>query len=187
MSELSEAGFNLRSEEFISKLVKFSFRTIIVSGKVVERELLMELITRSPNLSTLHFLNSDLSQSFFDQMAETVRLNGIRLYGLLFHNSSGDDLNYEFVTKLTDLDRFETDHRLPNELISRLLELPMMDKLQFSSSWFKTTSIERMSTTRYLLNGKSLSLHELLERFEDRNDSTVLRAAKTMLRAVGLV
>ena len=188
MKKLSEAGFNIRSEKFISKLLRrYSIRRINAFGKVVERELLMELIARSSDLSMLHFSNSGLDQSFFDQMTETVRLNGIRLNWLLFENSSGDGiLNYEFVTKLTDLDLFETDQRLPNELVSKLLTFPMVNKIEFSSGWFMTTTIERMSSTRYLLNGKSLSLHELLERFDTGTDSTVLEAATAMMKVVGL-
>ena len=165
-NKLTEAGFNLRGEEFLSKLLaKYSFRRIVITGKVKERELLMELIARSSNLLALKFSNSGLGQEFFDQMAETVRLNAIPLRWLQFENSAGVVLNFEFVTKLRDLERFETDQQLPNELV--LLGLPMLSKSQFSSGWFRMMNqIERMSSIRYRLNERSLSLQKLLERFD---------------------
>ena len=187
MSKLPEVGVNLRNEELISKFIaKIYFKRIDVIDKVVERELLMELIAKSSNLLVLRFRNSRrLDQSFFDRMAEIVRLNGIRLKWLLIQDSPSV-LNYEFVRKLQHLEWFETNQQLPNEFVSKLIALPMLDKINFSPGLFSTNTIERISTTRYLLNGRSLSLHELLKHFDSGTDSTVLEAATAMVKVIGL-
>ena len=172
MKKLSEAGFNLRSEKFISKLLaRHSFRKILITDKVKERELLLKLIARSPDLSSLEFENSGLDQSFFDWMTDSIRLNAIPLRSLRLKGSYGSFLssngvqNFDFLFKLPDLEWFETDQQLPNELVSKLLRLPMLFVIKFRSGRIIDKTIERLSRSRFLLNGKSLSLQELLNMF----------------------
>ena len=158
MKKLSIAGFRplLRSEEFLSKLLgKFSFRRIDVLGQVEEREFLLELIARSPDLYYLLFENSGLDQSFFDQMA--VRLSDTPLRQLRCKASSST-LNFDFVSGFRDLELFETDQPLSAELISKLLRLPLLTKIEFASAKYK---IERMPTGKFYLHGDSLSLQFL--------------------------
>ena len=173
MRKLLKAGFNPRSEEFLSKLLaKYSFRKISVTGQVEERELLFQLIARSPSLLCLNFSNSDLDQSFFDQMADTIHLNGIPLQLLGIENSAVGVLNFEFVLRLRDLLLFSTDQKLPTKLIPKLFELSMLDKLVFSSGCDSVLNkIERISARRFLLNGMPLSRQELMKRF-NRPDLT---------------
>ena len=173
MNKLKKAGFNLRSEEFTSKLfTKYSFTQIIVTGPVDEPELLMQLIRRSSRLHYLEFSASGLDQSFFDQMAEIIRLNGIPLEYLYFDNSSGDELNYEFVCKLLDLQNFETDQPLSNGLVPKLLRIRSLNRIlcEFRVNSY-SLSIERLSANRFRMNGKALSLRELLEHFNSIPDS----------------
>ena len=99
-------------------------------------------------------------------MAETVRLNAIPLQQLRLMGPSSGVLNFEFVCRLLDLQLLETDEQLPSELVSRLLRLPMLTEIE----WGCINRIERLSSIRYRLNEKSLSLHELLvllKRFDD--------------------
>ena len=162
---LSRAGFNPRSEEFISKLLaKYSFRKLLITGQVEERELLLELIARSPDLLSLKFEISPLDQSFFDRMANTVQLNGIPLQILVIKKSSIRFLNFEFVLRLRDLLRFGTDQQLPAKLIVKLFGLPVLNEIEFSSGQ-GIDRIARISSSRFLLNEKPLSRQELANRF----------------------
>ena len=173
MRELSRAGFDQRSEEFISKfLAVFSFRGIAIRGRVFESELLMELIAGSPNLSRLEFRDIGLDQSFFDRMADTIQLKNIPLRSLylvnFFPKKSNESLNFDFVLKLQHLQRFEafeTHLHLPNELVLKLLQLPVLDVIE-SSSNEAAMSIERVSRVIYRLDDEEeLSLKEVRERF----------------------
>ena len=155
-SKLTEAGHDLRSEEFTSKFFTlFSFREIEVTGKVNEEELLLEIIARSPRLWSLKFFGSDLGlgQSFFDRMANTVRLNGIPLRHLKFEEI--ESLGFDFVRELRDLEWFKTDQPLPPKLSPKLLTLPSITKIEFSSGSYW---IERMPTGTFWLYGESLKL-----------------------------
>ena len=167
MNKLLQTGLNPRSNEFKSKfLSRYSIRKIIITGKVEEREFLLELITRSPDLFSLNFDNSRLGQSFFDQMADTIRLKAIPLRRLAFGNSSSDILNFDFVLGLRDLALLETDQRLSKELVSMLLRMPQMDYIAFCSAKYR---IERLSSSRFRLNGELMSLQELfLELFKEK-------------------
>ena len=141
MNILPKAGFNLRSEEFISKfLAKYSFRRIDVIGKVEEREFLLELIARSPDLFVLSFENSGLDQSFFNQMA--VQLNGTPLRQLRLEGCSNGVKNFDFVSGFRDLELFETDQPLPTELITKLFKLPMMTEIKFAFDEFSMKLFE---------------------------------------------
>ena len=153
MRKLSKAGFKLKGEDFITKLLtKNSFRRIEVNGKVEERELLLEIIARSSDLFYLRFHSSGLDQSFFDQMADTVRLNGIPLRQL--HVESSSALNFDFVSGLHDLELFKTDQSLPAELIPKLTRLSLLTKIEFASGQYK---LERTSTGTFWLHGESLN------------------------------
>ena len=166
MNQLFRAGLNPRSEEFVSKfLARHSFGKIEVTGQVLERELLLKLIARSLNLSSLEFENSGLDQSFFDQMADIIRLNDIPLRSLRLNGSSNGVRNFEFLLKLSDLERFQTDHELPIQIVLKLLALPMLTEIEFLSGT-NTKRIKRLSTDRFLLNGMSLNLQELLKSFD---------------------
>ena len=173
-NQLLRVGLNPRSEELVSKLLaRRSFRKIAVTGKVRERELLLKLIARSLNLSSLEFQNSGLDQSFFDRMADSIRLNAIPLRSLRlknFYHSSSELLNFDFVSKLPDLELFETDQQLPNELISKLLTLPMLAEIKCTSGGI-AKRIKRLSTNRFLLNEETLSLQELLGHFSVKPNS----------------
>lgn len=161
MKFLHKDGFDLKSEEFTSKfLAMFSFRRIDVVRQVVEQELLMELIARSPNLVSLCFVESSLSQLFFDQMA--VRLNGIPLRELHFWNPSKELLNFEFMLGFHKLESFQTDQRLSNEFVSKLLRLPLLSEIKIASS----LKIQRFPSNRFHLNGESLGYLELLSIFD---------------------
>ena len=168
--KLSRAGFNPRSEGFTSKLLtKFCLRWIRVVDGLEERELLLDLISRLPNLFALEFWTCGLDESFFERMADTVRRNAIPLQQLEIDATLNDSLNFEFLFKLRHLERFETDQLLPNELILRLFELPMLSSVQFC--YVKTTEkIHRLSTNRFRLNGETLSLQELRKRFGAKSD-----------------
>ena len=177
----------IKNEAFISKFIaKCSFRSISVDYPIVERDLLMEFIANSPNLATLKFSNSGLDQSFFDRMAVTIRLNGIRLKRLQFEKSPLlNFINYDFVRKLPDLVLFRTDRRLPNELVLKLLTHPMLESIKFSPDRVIWYHIERVSSTRYFLNGRPRSLQELKEEFEVQG-STVVEVATTIMKRFNL-
>ena len=175
MKKLSRAGFNLRSEKFTSKfLAKYSFRRIDVTDRVEERELLLKLIARSPNLFALKFEKSGLDQSFFDQMADIIQLNAIPLQQLWFKGTSNESLNFGFVSKLHDLEWFETNQELSSELITKLLRLPSLVEIE-CSPYGISKRIERLSTNRFLLDEETefqfLSLQGLLEHFEAKPES----------------
>ena len=167
MRELSEAGFNLRSEEFTSKFLSaYSFRRINVTDRAEEWELslLLELIARSSDLFALRFGYIYQDQSFYDRMADIVRMNRIPLQQLQVLDTLSESLNFDFVTRLPHLQLFETDRKnLGNELISRLFDSPMLAEIRFGS-WFFCERIERMSKSRYRLNGKSMRWHKLLKK-----------------------
>ena len=165
MRKLSRAGFNLRTEKFISKfLARYSFRRIVIEGMVEEREILLELITRSPSLLSLEFEKSPLGQSFFDLMADTIQLNGIPLQILIIKKFSNRVLDFEFVLRLRDLELFQTDQQLPSKLISNcLLELPMLTEIEFSFGQ-SIYRIARISGNRFLWNEKPLSKKTLVKR-----------------------
>ena len=168
MKKLSRAGFNLRSEEFLSKfLSKFSFRRINVTDRVEERELLLNLIAGLPDLFALKFENSGLDESFFDRMADIIQLNAIPLQQLSFKDTSNESLNFDFVPKLRNLELFETDQELSSGLIMKFLRLPLLVEIECSSGGI-SKRIERLSTNRFRLNGETLSLQELLEHFETK-------------------
>ena len=161
MNLLLKAGFNPKNKNFQSKFLAqySSLKRIKINGPIKERDLLIELITRSQNLSSLWFSKSDLGQSFFDKISEIIRLKGIPLQVLRFNRSPNDLLNFEFVFKFPDLVLFEIDQKLSTEFVSRLFDrLPMLTEIDFLSN-----QIERMSTNRFCLNKQSLSLAELLE------------------------
>ena len=156
------AGFNLRSEEFVSKFfARYSFGKMKVSGRE-ERELLIKLIARSSKLFDLEFENSDLGQSFLDRISETIRLNGVPLRSLSLKGSNGVR-NFEFVLKLLDLQLFKTDQKLSAEFIAKLLRLPLLTEIDLFSGIYV---IQRTPTGRLRLNGKCLSLAELLQHFD---------------------
>ena len=160
MRLLKEAGLDPRSEEFTSKFFpKYSFRKIGIIGKIEEPEFLLQLIARSPNLFELEFENSGLDQSFFDRMADTIRLNAIPLRSLRLNGPSNGFKNFEFLLKFCNLKRFETDQDLP-KLIPKLLKLPMLTEIEFGSGRTKHR-IKQLSRSRFLLNGLSFSLKEL--------------------------
>ena len=153
MRKLSQAGFKLKGEEFITKLLaKNSFRRIDVNGRVEKRELLLEIIARSPDNFYLRFQKSGLDQSFFDQMADTVRLNGIPLRQLQVNTTSA--LNFDFLSGLRDLELFKTEQSLPAELIPKLSRLPVLIIIEFASGKYK---LERTSTGTFWLHGESLN------------------------------
>ena len=165
MKQMPKAGLNPRSEQFFSKLLSaYSFRRIKVTGKVEELELLLKLISRSSNLFALEFWNSDLDQSFFNRMADIVRLNAIPLRQFLFL-ASNKSLNFDFVTKFLDLELFEADQQLPSELITKLCRLPLLARIKYLSDQ-KLQRIDRLSANRFRLNGRSLSRQELLSNFD---------------------
>ena len=170
-----EFGFDPRSEEFLSKFfAKISLRKIAVHYGLEKKErrrgedLLLEFIARSPNLLSLEFEKSDLGQEFFDRMAEIIQLHRISLRLFKFIGSPGyrDKLrNFEFVCRFQDLQQFVTNQQLPAELIAKLLKLPELSDIEFSTHelYSREFRIERMSVSRYRLNEKPLSLQELLE------------------------
>ena len=176
MKKLSIAGFNPRSEEFTSRfLSRYSFRLIMVTGRVEERELLLELIARSPDLFYLEFENSGLDQSFFDRMVVTVRLKGIPLGVLEVNDTANESMNFHFLLGLPDLMFLQVSQRLPKELVSTLLQMPQMHYLAFCSGEYR---IERLSSSRFHLNEEPLSLQELLLKlFEMKSDSTAPEGA----------
>ena len=164
--EIRGAGFNPRSEEFISKFfAKFSLRKIVVHVPIEQNEggLLLEFIARSPDLFALEFGNSCLGQLFFDRMADTVRLNAIPLRHLQITGSSDRVQNFEFLLGLRDLERFKVYQQLPAELITKLFKLPMLAEIEFGRCIFELPfspefRIERISMGRIRLNEKPLSL-----------------------------
>ena len=163
MIMLTRAGFSPRSEEFLSKFfASYSFRMIKVTHWVTEEKLLLELIARSPDLFFLEFWHSGLHQSFFDQMADTIRLNAIPLQQLLFKDILNKSRDLHFVSKLRHLELFETDQRLSIGLMAKLLGLPSLVEIKCSG---RNKRIERLSRSRFLLNGKSILLRELLMSF----------------------
>ena len=175
MNLLRKDGFDLKSEEFTSKfLARFFFTKISVSRLVEYTELLLELIARSPNLISIFFTKSGLDQSFFDRMADTVRQNGIPLRYLQFKNASKKSLSYDFVLGFRHLEWFRTDQLLPNELISKLLALPLLNDIQLASGKFK---IGRISANRFQLNGENLSCQELLQSKQFEPESGLYRFA----------
>ena len=168
MSNLAEAGFDLKSEEFASKFfARFSFQMIEVDGEVKYPELLIELIARSPRLWSLKFFGSDLSQSFFDRMAETIQMNGIPLFQFTLEGHSNENLNFDFVLRLCHLELFGTDQQLPNEFISKMLRRCRPTDIKHGSN----EEIIRLSTNKFLRNGEVASLQELLRQFDSRSDS----------------
>ena len=170
MSSMLKAGFKLENEKFISTFLDAtsSVEIILVYGAVKDQELFMRIVAGTPALMSLKFSNSGLGQPFFDRMAETVRLNGLRLKSLRFQNASKGALNFEFVSKFPDLQLFEIDQQLPNDLILKMLRLPTMNEIGFGFS-----RIQRMSANDYLLNGESFSRQELFKRFGDEPNPTV--------------
>ena len=157
LRNMQNAGFNPRSEEFLSKLCsRFSLMLIVVKGEVKDREVLMELIVRSPKLWRLEFSKSGLDQSFFDQMADTIRLKNIPLRFLRLKNASNVALNLDFVFKLLDLESFESDQPLSAELVSKLLKLPLLIEITFSSGEHR---IQRTKTGEFLLKIPSGNNH----------------------------
>ena len=133
-SFLQTAGFDVRSEELTLKLLaKYSFERIEVTGRVNEEEHLIKLIAGSPKLWSLEFENSGLGQSFFERMANIVRLNRIPLQQLCLEKPSNKNLNFDFVFKISNLKRFETDQPLSAELIAKLLTLPFLSYLEVAS------------------------------------------------------
>lgn len=89
-------------------------------------------------------------------MAETVQLNHIPLAHLHLRDSS---LNFDFVLKLSRLEYFVTDQKLPAELIAKLIGLPLLVEIE---CFFGNDKIKRISSTKFSLNGKHVSLSELL-------------------------
>ena len=166
MKHLRKAGFNLKSEEFIQKFLStYSIREIVVIGPVEERELLMDFIANSPDYFTLEFENSDLDQSFFDLMADTVQLNAVPLKVLRLKGIRNGIQNIDFVTRLSDLERFVTDQQLSPEFAWRLFRLPMLSEVEFSSDE-SVKRIERLTSSRFRLNGKSLCWQKLFKQLE---------------------
>ena len=166
---LKEAGIIPRSEEFLSKFFSiYSLREIAVYRRMneEEEEVLLEFIARSPNLLSLKLKNNGMRQEFYDRMPETVQLNRIPLRLLAIGDSTNGSTNFEFLLKLRDLEEFKTNQKLAPELIPELLRLPMLFAVtsSFSRNRFKECSIRRMSANRFRLNGKPLSLQELLKR-----------------------
>lgn len=174
MRKLAGAGFNLRSEEFVEKfLARYSFGKMKITGRE-ERELLIKLISGSSKLCNLELEDSDLGQSFMDRISETIQLNGIPLRSLRLKGSNGIR-NFEFMLKLLNLQLFKTDQKLSAEIITKLLRLPLLTEINFSSG-----IIQRTPTGRLRLNGKSLSLEELLKHFDVKPEPKVYR---TVLQA----
>lgn len=173
MKMLLNAGLNL-SEEFTAKfLAKFPFKRIVATDKVKYPELLLELIAKSPSLSSLKFKDSLLDQSFFDRMVEIVRLKSVPLQILSIKGASNDIQSFEFVCRLLDLQMFETDQKLSNEIVSNLLELPRLKLIKF---FFKKIEhkIERMSRSKFRLDGRVGSLLELQKIYDPPESSKQL-------------
>ena len=179
--KLQQAGLNPRSEEVTLKLlVKYSFKRIVITGRVEERELLLELIAGSPDLFALEFVNSRLGQSFFDRMTDIVQLKSIPLQQFRLKGSS-KDLKFEFIIRLRDLELFKTDLELPAILIIKLLKHPLL--VEIGCSFGGTAKrIERLSTNRFRLNEETLNLPELLDRFEAQLDYTLIESKASMCR-----
>ena len=168
MSKLTKAGFDVRSEKFVSKFfAKYSFAKITVNGSVKERQFLMQLIKRSPNLSSLVFSIDDLEQSFFDQMAEIIRLNRIPVQHLRI-KTLFSRLNYEFVLKLPDLQLIQTSPDMPIELVLKLIRTRSIIVINGSYC------IEKLSANRFLLSSKPASLKELFEWLNTKSASAKL-------------
>ena len=171
MTKLSRAGFNLRSEKFISKLIaRYSFRRIVIIGQVEEREILLELIARSSNLLSLEFEKSARDQSFFDRIADTIQLNDIPLEIFVIRKSTIGVLNFEFVLRFRDLMWFGTDQQLPAKLIEKLFEMPMLAEIEFPFGQ-SFNRIGRVSASRFFWNGKSVSRQVLFEHFGIKSGS----------------
>lgn len=173
ISGLSAAGINVRDEQFISKYsAQLSFGKIIACGRIKEHELLLQLIAGSPNLLSLLFSNSDLSESFYDRMAEVIWCNRIPLRYLRFCTPT-EDLTFDFLAKLRDLQLLEIDHKPSAELLTKLLRLPSLTDVEFHRS--QSSKIQRLSANKFLLNGKLLSVHQLLKCFDHSGNSAMQR------------
>ena len=62
---------------------KLAYKLVIVTGK---------------------FENSGLDESFFDQMADTIQLNGVDLRQLKVKSTSNESLDFHFLSKLRHLE-----------------------------------------------------------------------------------
>ena len=172
--KLQKAGFDPRSEEFIAKFfARYSLRKLIVSKHVNDPKLLLEFIARSVCLFSMDFSDSGLDQTFFDRMAEIIHSKRMPLQSLRFKETSNNSLNFDFVIRLLDLELFTTDQQLTADTISKLLGLPLLVEIGFSSG---EHTIERTSTGRFCLNGKVLSLQEILNIFDSESCSNIHRA-----------
>lgn len=172
--KLQKANFDTSSAEFVSKFfAKYSLRKLLVFNRVDEQALLLEFISRSPNLFALEFSKTHLDQTFFDRMADLIQLNGIPLQTLRFEKSSDEPMNFRFVTKLLHLELLSTDLKMPADMLPKLLRLPLLAEIAFSSGECR---IERTSTGGFRLNGKLLSLRELLKHFGCKSQSIVSNA-----------
>ena len=180
MKKLSRAGFNPRSEGFVRNILpRYSFKNISVTGQVEEQEFLLELIARSSDLFVLYFGYTNLDQSFFDRMADTIRLNAIPLQQLKVE-TSGESLDFDFVSRLRDLEWFEINQELSIALIAKFFIHPSLIEIECSSDGV-IEKIERLSTNQFLLDEETLSLQELLERFSvefDSEESKLMRLIK---------
>ena len=161
MEMLPPAGFDPNNEFTSRFLARYSFRKIKVTYRTKYPKLLRQLIGRSSNLESLDFSDSGLGQSFFDRLAQTIQQNDIPLRHLRFHSTKS--LNYDFVSKLRHLERFETYQRFSLELISKLLRLPSPQLTEINFC-IVPCKIQRLSTKRFVVNGKPLSFHDPLNR-----------------------
>ena len=165
----STAGIDVKSNEFLRIFfAKFSPRELIVSGKVVEQELLINFILRSRSLFKLKFSKSGLKQTFFDRLAKIIRLNRIPLRELRFEKSE-PDLKFDFVCEIRQLQLFESDAELPTETFAKLVQLPCLTELKCLTG---KQQVELKSTCRYSLDGNSLSLQELMKHLESNENKS---------------
>lgn len=146
---LENAGLDPRSDDIASRVLpKLSFKEISVRSRVFYPELLLQLIAESPGLWSLKFQNSLLDQSFFDRMAEIIQRKSIPLQIFRFFGHYNGLNDFEFLRKLRDLVMLETDQKLSNELVLKLLESHRLDVFRFHS-----TIIRRLSRRIFFRNG----------------------------------
>lgn len=160
--KLKRAGLHSGNESFVSKfLAKYELRRLTVWGPS-DPELLLKFIGSSKLMCLEFFWPEGLDQSFFDQMAESIRLNRIPVQRLRLKLRKTTTLNFKFVNKLLDLETFETDKELTGETIAELLtELPLLVEIVYFSS-YRERKIERL-IRKFRLDEKILSKEELFD------------------------
>lgn len=180
---LKMARFDPRSDAFLSKFfAKYSsILKIRITGRVTEAGHLMQVIGKSRSLTVLEFTDTFLTQKFFDVMPETVCLNRIPLQFLRLKGIQNGIQNFEFVLKLLDLQLFETGQKLPNEIVFRLLTMPWLTDIKFCTN---RRRIERLSTSRFRVNGKLTGWQDLLKMFNPNSLTLPLVVSSPEVRPV---